>query len=1256
MSLIVADRVQETTNSTGTGAYTLGGAVPGFQTFASEVSNADTVYYSVTDNVDFEVGLGTYASSGNLISRTTVFSSSNSNNAVSWGVGTKNIFLTYPADKAVIEDVSNNVTIGNNLVVGGTVDGVDIQTLNTTANAALPKAGGTMTGDLVLNADPTAALQSATKQYVDTIAAAGIHYHQACRAETTANLNATYSNGSSGVGATLTNAGTQAALVLDCFTLVATDRVMVQDQTNTAHNGVYTVTTVGSGSTNWVLTRATDADSYSPSDPDALGEGDAFFITEGTVHGGELDVMTTSGVITFGTTGIVFAQVSDAPIYTAGAGLSISGTEFSLVTPVTSATALATARTIGMTGDVVWTSATFDGTGNVTGVATIQPNSVALGTDTTGSYVGAGATSGTGLSGSLSGEGGTFTVTSNATNANTASTIVARDGSGNFSAGTITGALSGNATTATSLASGRTIGMTGDVVWTSASFDGSGNVTGTATIQANSVALGTDTTGNYVSSIANGSYLTGGGSASENKAYTLGVDATSANTASKVVARDSSSNFSAGTVTAALTGNASTATALQNARTINGVSFNGTANITVADSTKLPLAGGTVSGNLTVNGTTLKSNSNVPRNFKLQPSASSTDVGLSHYAGNGSHGYQLYSDGTNYGFLDANWGSWDLKKVKNGALYADEGSGQNRVFTDGYHPNADEADTVDGLHAASFLRSDADDSFSGGLVSTSRDEGIFGTYNSTLTDQIWSMGTAYKNNASGANFGNLYGLAYKHTNNTTGGTMAGGHQVVWCTNGVPKAAMGENGLWSSGSLQFNSSVDQKIVLEGSSNPYIRWREGAADKAYIQWNTDGALLFRNQESGTFRFRPNSTTQAVSLKLEASDGDAYGAVYGNHANEIGFINQSGSWSLKVDNSGNVTPTGTVDGRDVAADGTKLDTIATNANNYSFPYTVSVSALNGTVVQRHSSGYIYANYFNTTPNDIATGSITKIVAESGNDGFMRHASAAAVRSFINVADGANNYSLPASPSVTNLNVATSIIHTGDTNTGINFATDQVSIAVGGSTELYVNTTGVRLGDSGNGYFQPVSGSYGSIQIDGGAHNGWEGYSIGGRVVFMHDNSNTSGIYNDIDNEWYFWGTRNGGTRMYYNGSTKVETTSAGVTVTGDLNSTSDIRYKKNIEAIDGALDKVKSLKGVTFDWDNDAFKEGEHTKKPNFTARATGVIAQDVEKVLPEAVCENEDGMKNVAYGNMVGLLIEAIKEQQAQIDELKAQLNG
>ena len=116
------------------------------------------------------------------------------------------------------------------------------------------------------------------------------------------------------------------------------------------------------------------------------------------------------------------------------------------------ATKWATGRTISLTGDVTGTSGTFDGSGNLSFATTIAANSVALGTDTTGNYVAAGAVSGNGLSGSAASEGATFTVTSNATNANTASTIVFRDGSGNFSAGTITAALSGNATTATTAA------------------------------------------------------------------------------------------------------------------------------------------------------------------------------------------------------------------------------------------------------------------------------------------------------------------------------------------------------------------------------------------------------------------------------------------------------------------------------------------------------------------------------------------------------------------------------------------------------------------------------------------------------------------------------------------------------------------------------------------------------------------------------------------------------------------------------------
>jgi hypothetical protein len=612
MTLVLADRVKEITTSVGTNDYLLNGPQDGFQSFGTAVANGDTVYYTANNDTQWEVGTATYVYSTNTLTRVSVFSSSDGGTAITWPAGSKNIFLTYPAEKAVYVDLSGNVGVPNNLTVGGTVDGVDIAardavltSTTTTANAALPKAGGTMTGAIAMGTfkvtgagDPTDAQDLATKTYVDTIAAAGIHYHTPARVEAPANLPSTYDNGTSGVGATLTNSGTQVAIVIDGVALSSADRVLIYQQTDPAHNGVYTVTTVGSVSTNWVLTRATDADSYGPSDPDALGQGDAFFISAGDTGAGETYVMTTVGTITFGTTGIVFTQISATAIYSAGTGMALTGTVFSIGQDVgtgdspsfvnvtagltgnaSTATALATGRTIGMTGDVVWTSAAFDGSGNVTGTATIQPDSVALGTDTTGNYVATGAVSGTGLSGSSSSEGGTFTVTSNATALNTASTIVARDGSGNFAAGTVTAALSGNSTTATALATGRTISLTGDVTGTSAAFDGSGNVSIAATIAADSVALGTDTTGNYVQSVANGSYLTGGGAASEGAALTLGVDAASINTASKVVARDASGNFAAGTITAALTGNASTATTLQTARTIGGVSFDGSANI-----------------------------------------------------------------------------------------------------------------------------------------------------------------------------------------------------------------------------------------------------------------------------------------------------------------------------------------------------------------------------------------------------------------------------------------------------------------------------------------------------------------------------------------------------------------------------------------------------------------------------------------------------------------------------------------------------
>ena len=102
MPLIQADRVKETTTSTSTGAVTLAGAVTGFQTFSAAIGNGNTCYYTIAGQTgsEWEVGIGTYSTSGNQLARTTVLASSNAGSLVNFSAGTKDVFVTYPASMA----------------------------------------------------------------------------------------------------------------------------------------------------------------------------------------------------------------------------------------------------------------------------------------------------------------------------------------------------------------------------------------------------------------------------------------------------------------------------------------------------------------------------------------------------------------------------------------------------------------------------------------------------------------------------------------------------------------------------------------------------------------------------------------------------------------------------------------------------------------------------------------------------------------------------------------------------------------------------------------------------------------------------------------------------------------------------------------------------------------------------------------------------------------------------------------------------
>jgi hypothetical protein len=207
-------------------------------------------------------------------------------------------------------------------ITGGNIDG-------TTVGGTVPAAGTftsvAMTTGTITTA-PASGNDIVNRTYADSIAA-GINFHQACKYATTSALPAnTYNNGISGVGATLTG-NVNGALTVDGYTFSSPaddgTRILIKNESNAAHNGVYTLFASGSAGSPYILTRATDFDSTG-SGVDQIDAGDFFLITAGTANANTSWVQQTPLPITIGTTGIVFTQFGAPIVYSAGTGLSES--------------------------------------------------------------------------------------------------------------------------------------------------------------------------------------------------------------------------------------------------------------------------------------------------------------------------------------------------------------------------------------------------------------------------------------------------------------------------------------------------------------------------------------------------------------------------------------------------------------------------------------------------------------------------------------------------------------------------------------------------------------------------------------------------------------------------------------------------------------------------------------------------------------------------------------------------------------------
>ena len=397
-------------------------------------------------------------------------------------------------------DGSSAITIANTgvLSITGTANQVIASASTGAITLSLPQSIATTSTPtfsmVTVSGTTTNATDVATKAYVDNLKS-GFNAHDAVEAASTTDLTTlgtwgtvtytagtTGADGGTGVGATLTPAN-NGTFIIDNYTPDVPDRILIKNQTDSKQNGIYTVTATGGAGSKWSLTRAID---YDNSIAGLASAGDLVFVagnpTEYTTPlptnlntGWSMNAQgtATGQAIKFGTDNVTWVQFSGAGTVTGGTGITVTGNSVAI-------TAVSPTSTTDTSTKGIVSGLTVNTQGQVTAQTT-----TALGTEFTNTAGTINLTT-AGISDSklatISTAGKVSNSATTATNLNTASAIVARDSSGNFTAGTITAALTGNASTATKLAT--------PILINTVSFDGSAGITVKAST-TNALTVGT---------------------------------------------------------------------------------------------------------------------------------------------------------------------------------------------------------------------------------------------------------------------------------------------------------------------------------------------------------------------------------------------------------------------------------------------------------------------------------------------------------------------------------------------------------------------------------------------------------------------------------------------------------------------------------------------------------------------------------------------------------------------------------------------